>query len=135
MMGTGASKDRIKLRRNIISYFIASVWLINGLFCKVLNMVPRHREIVTRILGATYSDFITTAIGVAEILMFIWIVSKIKTRLCAITQILIIILMNIIEFIIAPDLLLYGRMNLFIAVLFASLIFYNEFILRKKQAL
>jgi hypothetical protein len=95
-------------------------------------MVPRHREIVARILGENYADIFTKVIGVAEICMFIWIVSRIKPAFCAITQILIIILMNIIEFLVAPDLLLYGRMNLFLALLFASLISYNEFILRKK---
>jgi hypothetical protein len=130
--GGESSKGNFKLRHNIISYFIASVWLINGLFCKLLNMVPRHREIVARILGENYADIFTKVIGVAEICMFIWIVSRIKPAFCAITQILIIILMNIIEFLVAPDLLLYGRMNLFLALLFASLISYNEFILRKK---
>ncbi|MCW3117943.1 MAG: hypothetical protein JWM28_2025 [Chitinophagaceae bacterium] len=126
------SKNNSKLQHKILSYFIALVWLLNGIFCKVLNMVPRHREIVARILGENYADFFTKVIGVAEIFMFIWIVSKIKSTFCAITQIFIIILMNIIEFLFAPDLLLYGRMNLFLALLFASLIFYNEFILHKK---
>lgn len=35
----------------ILTYLIAAVSLINGLFCKVLNLVPRHRQIVAEILG------------------------------------------------------------------------------------
>lgn len=34
-----------------LTYFIALVWLVNGLFCKVLNLVPRHQEIIGEILG------------------------------------------------------------------------------------
>jgi hypothetical protein len=26
----------------LLNYLIAAVWLVNGLFCKVLNLVPRH---------------------------------------------------------------------------------------------
>jgi hypothetical protein len=35
----------------ILNYGIASVWIANGLFCKLLNLVPRHQRIVARILG------------------------------------------------------------------------------------
>jgi hypothetical protein len=42
---------------------IAAAWLVNGLFCKVLNFVPRHEEIVRRILGDEYSVFLTKASG------------------------------------------------------------------------
>ena len=35
--------------------------------------------------------------------------------------------MNVIEFILAPDLLLFGRLNLLLAGLFILVIFLNEF--------
>jgi hypothetical protein len=34
----------------LLNYLIAAVWLVNGLFCKVLGLVPRHQEIVATIL-------------------------------------------------------------------------------------
>tara|TARA_B110000967_G_scaffold208879_1_gene262619 strand:- start:1735 stop:2109 length:375 start_codon:yes stop_codon:yes gene_type:complete len=34
-----------------LTYIIAAIWGINGLVCKILNVVPRHEEIVERILG------------------------------------------------------------------------------------
>jgi hypothetical protein len=118
----------------IVTFFIAAVWLVNGLFCKVLNLVPRHQEIVARILGEEYAGFFTKAIGFSEIAMAVWILSGIRTRLNAITQITIIAVMNVIEFIIAPDLLLWGRLNMVFASLFILLIYVNEFHLRSKFA-
>jgi hypothetical protein len=123
---------KIKMIRNILAYCIAAVWLINGLYCKVLNMVPRHEQIVTRILGNQYAEIYTKLIGMAEILMALWIISGIQSRLNAIMQILIIITMNMLEFILVPDLLLWGRLNLLFALFFCALIYWNEFLLHKK---
>ena len=64
----------------VLTIAISLVWLINGLFCKVLNLVPRHQLIVARILGEDYSGLITKAIGLSEILMFLWVLSKLKSR-------------------------------------------------------
>jgi hypothetical protein len=120
-----------KIIHQTLSYLIALVWIINGLFCKVLNLVPRHLQIVSRILGNEYAVFFTKVIGVSEVLMAAWILSKIRTRLCAITQIIIIAIMNTIEFFLAPDLLLFGKINSIVAFVFIVIIFYNEFFLRK----
>jgi hypothetical protein len=112
----------------LLTFFIASVWLINGLICKVIGLVPRHREIVARILGETHADLITRAIGLAEIGMTIWILSGIQSRLNAVTQILVVAAMNVFEFFLARDLLLWGRANAIIALLFILLIYYKEFL-------
>lgn len=40
--------------------------------------------------------------------------------------------MNIIEFIVVPDLLLWGRLNVVFACMFIGLVYYNEFVLNKK---
>lgn len=116
----------------IIRYFIASVWLVNGLFCKLLNLAPRHEEIVRRILGGEYSVFLTKTIGLAEICMTVWILSGILPRLNAAAQILLIAAMNVLEFYLAPDLLLWGRWNIVVASLFIVLIYANEFHLNRK---
>lgn len=116
----------------IIKYFIALVWLINGLFCKLLNFVPRHEEIVRRILGGDYSVFLTRTIGLSEICMTIWIISGIQTRLNAMIQIVIVAVMNILEFYLAPDLLLFGKGNVVFASVFIAVIYINEFYLNRK---
>lgn len=116
----------------LLTYAIALVWLLNGLFCKLLNFVPRHQQIVGRILGDDHSFILIKIIGALEVLMVVWILSGIKPRLCALMQILIIGTMNVIEITLAPDLLLYGRANIFPALLLMSVIFVNEFFLRSK---
>ena len=122
------------LLHKILTYLIALVWLINGLFCKVLNLVPRHQLIVKTILNLDNASafYLTKVIGVLEILMAVWILSRIKSKLNALVQIVIIIAMNLLEHFMAPDLLLWGKFNLVFAVLFCGVIFYNEFILNKK---
>ena len=120
-----------KLHKTLI-YFIATIWLVNGLFCKVLNLVPRHERIVSRILGIENARPFTLLIGFSEIAMAIWIISAIKTRINAISQIIVIATMNTIEFILAPDLLLWGKLNAVFAFLLIIVIYYTEFHLNKK---
>lgn len=116
-----------------ITTLIALVWFVNGLFCKVLNYVPRHQEIVSEILGATYAAPLTTAIGISEVIMAIWVISGFKSRMNAILQITIICAMNFLEFLLVPGLLLWGRWNAFFALVFVGLIYYNEFVLKKQS--
>ena len=116
----------------ILTYCIAMIWIVNGLFCKVLNLVPRHQQIVARILGEIYARPVTVTIGLAEIGMAIWVLSRIKSRLNAITQIAVVAIMNSLEFFIAPDLLLWGKLNAFFAFLFILLLYYHEFQLNKE---
>lgn len=115
------------------SVLVAFVWFANGLFCKVLNLVPRHQQIVGSILGQEFAALITKTIGFTEILFVLWIFSRIEPRLCAATQIVIVLLMNVIEFVLVPDLLLFGRLNLLLACLFASFVYWAEFVHRKKE--
>lgn len=129
------ASSTVPLVKTILTVSIGLVWLVNGLFCKVLNFVPRHEEIVAHILGPGHATFFIKAIGISEILMFVWIVSRIKSRWCAVVQIIIIATMNTIEFILAPDLLLFGKINSLVALFLIGVIFFNEFVLGKKQAI
>jgi len=112
-----------------LTYFFAAVWIGFGLFCKVLGLVPRQRAIVARILGEKHAAVLTRAIGAAEIGMAVWIVSGYEPTLNAITQIVVIGAMNVIEYVNARDLLLFGRANALVASLFILLIYYKEFVL------
>ena len=115
------------INKKIVTYLIALVWFVNGFFCKVLNLVPRHQEIVGRILGIDYAPFLTRAIGISEIFMAIWILSGIKTRFNVLAQMSIIAMMNVLEFSLVPDLLLWGKMNIICAFAFIGVIYFNEF--------
>jgi DoxX-like family len=121
------------LSNKLLNYLIAAVWIANGLFCKVLNLVPRHQEIVARIIGNAHAGVLTRAIGFSEVAMALWILSGFRTKLNAIAQVVVIAMMNSLEFIMAPDLLLWGRFNALFAFLFILVILYNEFYLRNWQ--
>ena len=122
-----------RITYTILHYLIGVVWLTNGLLCKVFNLVPRHQEIVERILGSDNSRILTLLIGLAETGMAIWIFSGKWTRVNAITQIVVIAAMNILEFFFAPDLLLWGKANAIFAFLFILVIYYTELYLRKNS--
>jgi hypothetical protein len=120
--------------KSILTIGICLVWLINGLYCKVLNQVPRHELIVARIIGEEYAPILTRAIGVSEILMVLWIFSGMKSKWCAWSQIFLVAIMNIIEFTLVPDLLLFGKFNIIIATMFIITVYANEFALKKEIA-
>jgi hypothetical protein len=119
-------------QHKILTYLISLIWLINGLFCKVLNLVPRHEQIVAYILGHDHARLFTILIGLSEILMAIWMVSRYKSKLNAIAQIGIIATMNTLEFLLVPNLLLWGKLNAAFAFLLILVIYINEFHLHKK---
>ena len=116
-----------RLIYNWINYLLALVWLVNGLLCKVFYLVPRHQQIVERILNVADARLITLLIGFAETAMAIWILLGFWSRINAILQIFIIALMNLLEFFLAADLLLWGKANAIFALMFILLIYYKEF--------
>lgn len=116
--------------RNTYSFVtagIALVWLANGLFCKVLNLVPRHTQLVARILGLADARPLAIAIGLAEIGMAAWVLSRRYQRWCGLAQIGLVGTMNALEFALAPDLLLWGRGNAAFAGLFMGLLYWHYF--------
>ena len=124
-----------KTIHKIVTYCIAAVWIANGLFCKVLGFVPRHEEIVERITNVDRPSaaYLTILIGISEIIMALWVLSGYKSKLNAIAQIIIVATMNTLEFLLAPDLLLWGKLNAVFAFLFILVVYYTEFNLNKRQ--
>ena len=123
---------KIKTLHKVLTFLIAAVWLTNGLLCKVLNLVPRHEQIVARILGDEYSRPLTIFIGLSEIVIAVWVLTGYKSKFNAIAQMTVVATMNILEFILVPDLLLWGRLNAVFALLFIGLVYYHEFVLNRK---
>lgn len=115
------------LQDKVLTLFIALVWLANGLLAKVLDLVPRHTEIVASILGEEYARLLTLLIGCSEIAMAVWVWFDRRRKLTAIVQMAIILTMNTLESLLVPDLLLWGYLNPVFAVLFCGLIWYHGF--------
>src|SRR5262249_9140427 len=51
---------------------IASVWLLFGLFFKALDGVPRHRQIVARVVGADRAGLVLWFVALGEIALGLW---------------------------------------------------------------
>lgn len=120
---------------DMLNVSVAAVWLVNGLFAKLLNLVPRHREIVAEILGQKHAVWMTPAIGVGEVLLAVWILTGRWRRVCAVTQIALVATMNLIEVFLVPELLLWGRWNAVFAVAFMGIVAYNGFHSRRPRDL
>ncbi|MCU0752816.1 MAG: DoxX-like family protein [Akkermansiaceae bacterium] len=105
----------------------AAVWLVNGIWCKMMDGVPRHREIVARILGEEHSLLLTRLIGVGEVLMAVWILTGIRWKWNCAAQIAAVLAMNVIEFIVVPDLLLFGRFNSLVALAYIMVVAWAGF--------
>jgi hypothetical protein len=116
-----------QLSYRLTTSLLALVWLVNGLYCKVLDQVPRHGQIVGRILGDAYARPLTVAIGLAEVGLALWLLSRLFPRWAAIFQMAVVLAMNVLEFLLVPDLLLWGRWNLAFAGLFCALVYCHEF--------
>lgn len=125
--------DKRKLYQ-LLKLVIAAVWLVNGLYCKVLDQVPRHRQIVGEILGEEFAAPLTILIGLSEVIMAIWVLSGYRSRIGTLCQIALVAIMNILEFVLVPDLLLWGKLNSIFALGFIGILYYYEWILKKQLA-
>ncbi len=84
----------------------AAVWLVFGFVFKVLHAVPRHDQIVAAVLGPELARPLTIAVGAAETLLGLWILSGRWPRTCAAVQTLAIVAMNTLELAFAREHLL-----------------------------
>jgi uncharacterized membrane protein YphA (DoxX/SURF4 family) len=109
----------------LLRLLIASVWIFHGLFSKLLDGIPRHREIVGRILGQEHARPVTVAVGVMEILLGLWVLSRILPRACAAVQTLAILSMNALEILRARDLLISAPGMLVLNAGFLALAWYS----------
>lgn len=112
-------------------FLVGLVWLVNGLFCKVLGWVPRHEQIVGQILGEEYAGQITVLIGLGEVVLALWVWSGWYSRCNAVLQITLVATMNVLEFFLSPELLLWGRFNSLYATLFIAMVAFSEWGLKE----
>jgi len=85
------------------------VWLVHGLYNKVLHGSPRHLAIVQSVPGLSGSagEHALVAIGGAEIAIAVWVVSGWFPHVCAAVQTVLLLSMNVVELTVAPQFLLW----------------------------
>jgi hypothetical protein len=92
--------------RTLSQVLIGGIWIYHGLYSKLLNGIPRHQQIVARVLGQNFARPATRLIGVLELILGIWAITGIESFACAIVQTAAILGMNTLEIIFAGDLLI-----------------------------
>lgn len=92
-----------------VRFFVAGVWLTHGLYNKLLGGSPRHLAIVQSVPGLSGAAGTRTlvAVGVFEVAVAIWVMSRRAPRLCAVTQTVVLLSMNALELTYARPLLLW----------------------------
>jgi uncharacterized membrane protein YkgB len=75
---------------------ISSVWIYQGLWCKVLGRMPRHQEIVGTVpfLDAARAHRVLLGLGLLECVIAFWVLSGIWARDAALIQTLLLAGMN-----------------------------------------
>lgn len=116
-------------KRRYLDLALGSLWIVMGLLCKVLGLVPRHEEIVAEILGSTYASQLTIAIGLGETFLGIWIAAGYMRKISASLQIVLVIAMNILEFKFAIENLMWGPLNIIFAAIFCLFVYWNGFMI------
>jgi uncharacterized membrane protein YphA (DoxX/SURF4 family) len=90
----------------IAGIFIAGVWIFHGFYSKILNGIPRHKMIVSEILGESVASLAVNLIGGLEILLGCWVLIGLYRKWNAATQTIALISMNTLEIIFAKQYLL-----------------------------
>ena len=93
----------------ILRLGVAAVWLVHGLYNKLLDGSPRHLAIVQSVPGLSGATGVRVldAVGIFEVGVACWIVSGRRLRLCTAVQIAALFSMNVLELSFARHLLLW----------------------------
>jgi hypothetical protein len=95
--------------RRAAAWLVATVWLVHGLYNKVLRGSPRHLAIVQTIpgFGGAAGEHVLIMVGFAEVALAIWVLSAWRPCLCAAAQTVSLLSMNLVELTFARNLLLW----------------------------
>jgi hypothetical protein len=88
---------------------VASVWLVHGLYNKLLHGSPRHLAIVQSVPGfrGMAGVRMLAVVGVAEVGIALWMLSGLLAIPCAAAQTVALMSMNVVELRYARPLLLW----------------------------
>lgn len=121
---TGSAIARGQVSRLAVAPALASVWLVHGLYNKLLGGSPRHLAIVQSVpgLGGAPGRYALIAVGLAEVGIGLWMLSRRAPRTCAAVQTIMLLSMNVLELTFARDLLLWPAGLLPINLCFLALV-------------
>ena len=80
----------------LIRAAVATVWLYEGLWCKLLRGQPHEFEVVEAVpcFGPRSGALFLRALGVVEVAIAVWVLSAISPVVCALAQTLLLVTLN-----------------------------------------
>ncbi|HEY7055327.1 MAG TPA: DUF2071 domain-containing protein [Vicinamibacterales bacterium] len=93
----------------LASCAVAAVWLVHGLYNKLLHGSPRHLAIVQAVpgLAGVVGERVLVGVGLLEVAIALWVFSGRAAYICAAVQTTALLSMNAIELSVARPLLLW----------------------------
>jgi hypothetical protein len=81
---------------SLIHVAVAAVWLYEGLWCKLLNGQPRQVRVVAAMprYGAHIGTQLLKLLGVVEVVVGVWILTRIAPIVCAVAQTALLVTLN-----------------------------------------
>jgi uncharacterized membrane protein YphA (DoxX/SURF4 family) len=82
--------------RKLVRLSIALVWLYQGLWCKLLAGAPHHLTIVSSVpfIGPIAGHVVLISLGLIECGLGLWVLTGLQQRTAAITQTVLLAVMN-----------------------------------------
>jgi hypothetical protein len=80
----------------VLRWSVASVWLYEGLWCKILGRVHSQVDVVTAVprLGPIVGRPFLKTLGVVEVAIALWVIAGVAPGLCAVTQTALLVALN-----------------------------------------
>lgn len=80
----------------LIRIAVASVWLYEGLWCKLLRGEPREFEVVKAVprYGPRFGVPFLMVLGAVELAIALWVLSGLAPLVCAISQTVLLVSLN-----------------------------------------
>jgi len=80
----------------LIHVAVAAVWLYEGLWCKLLGGEPNQARIVGAVpqLGARFVGPFLKMLGIVEVVLALWVLSRLAPVVCAVAQTVLLVALN-----------------------------------------
>lgn len=81
----------------LIYLAVAAVWVYEGLWCKLLGREPNQVRVVGAVprWGARFGGPFLKLLGLIEVLLAVWVLSRFAPVLCALAQTALLVALNI----------------------------------------
>jgi hypothetical protein len=80
----------------LIHVAVAAVWLYEGLWAKLLGREPNQARVVGAVpqLGARFGGSFLQMLGIVEVVLALWVLSRLAPVVCALAQTVLLVALN-----------------------------------------